>query len=130
MFVSQSFKHPWFNFRNDLEDRLQPLDGSQLLALDLMIFAEASWLNSSEDIMTAVKNGTLNTEIEHIELEFLAPVRQIARVVSWRLPDVKKRVVAIRGSSSANDWLFNLDAWLYMSNWVWKESATFWSTKI
>lgn len=92
-------------------DRLQPLDGSQLLALDLMIFAEASWLNSSEDIMTAVKNGTLNTEIEHIELEFLAPVRQIARVVSWRLPDVKKRVVAIRGSSSANDWLFNLDVW-------------------
>jgi len=94
-----------------LEDRLQPLDGSQLLALDLMIFAYSSWLNSSEDIMADVKNMSLNTEIENIELEFVAPVRQMARVVSWRLPDVKKRVVAIRGSSSANDWLFNLDTW-------------------
>jgi hypothetical protein len=94
-----------------LEDRLQPLDGSQLLALDLMIFAYSSWLNSSEDIMADVKNMSLNTEIENIELEFVAPVRQMARVVSWRLPDVKKRVVAIRGSSSANDWLLNLDTW-------------------
>lgn len=92
-------------------DRLQPLDGSQLLALDLMIFAYSSWLNSSEDIMADVKNMSLNTEIENIELEFVAPVRQMARVVSWRLPDVKKRVVAIRGSSSANDWLLNLDIW-------------------
>ena len=94
-----------------MEDRLQPLDGSQLLALDLMIFAYSSWLNSSEDIMADVKNMSLNTEIENIELEFVAPVRQMARVVSWRLPDVKKRVVGIRGSSSANDWLFNLDTW-------------------
>jgi len=92
-------------------ERLQPLDGTQLLALDLIVFAEASWFNSSEDIMTEVTNMSRNTDLGKVELEFLASVRQIGRVVSFRLPDIKKRVIVIRGSSLLADWLFNLDIW-------------------
>ncbi len=94
-----------------IQDRLQPLDGTQLLAIDLIVFSEASWLNSSEDIMTEIKNMSLNTDLGKVELEFLAPVRQMGRVLSFRLPDIKKRVIVVRGSSGVADWLFNIDTW-------------------
>ena len=62
--------------------------------------------------MTEIKNMSLNTELGTVELESLDSVRKMGRVVSFRLPATNKRVVVIRGSSQANDWLFNLDAWL------------------
>ena len=61
--------------------------------------------------MTEIKNMSLNTDLGKVELEFLAPVRQMGRVLSFRLPDIKKRVIVVRGSSGVADWLFNIDTW-------------------
>lgn len=86
-------------------------NGKKLLALDLLIFAKAIYWTHQEDIMAELGNATYNTELYPVQLEELQDMQAVARIGVFKLPSINTRVIAVRGSAQAEDWLFNADVW-------------------
>lgn len=85
--------------------------GTDLQALDILTFAVAIYYDRPEDIEAVVGNATINTELWPAMLESVEDVREVARLGVFNLPQLKTRILAIRGSSQAADWLLNADVW-------------------
>lgn len=87
------------------------LEGKDLLALDMLAFATAIYWTKQEDIMAELGNATYNTELYPVELEELDDVQAVARIGVFKLPRINTRVIAVRGTAQAADWIFNADVW-------------------
>ena len=92
-------------------DSLKPTKGSQLTALDLLVFAQAVYFGPRKDIQEELDNATLNTELYPVTIDSIQDTGEVGRVGVFSMSNVKTRVIAIRGSSQAPDWTFNLDVW-------------------
>eukprot|EP00929_Paragymnodinium_shiwhaense_P024880 TRINITY_DN1518_c0_g1_i2.p1 TRINITY_DN1518_c0_g1~~TRINITY_DN1518_c0_g1_i2.p1 ORF type:complete len:626 (-),score=61.87 TRINITY_DN1518_c0_g1_i2:6-1883(-) len=85
--------------------------GQGLTVLDVLVFARAAYLPTEDHMMQEVTNATVHTEIGRVVVEYASPVTDVGRVAVFALKDANLRVLAVRGSSTAADWLFNLDFW-------------------
>ncbi|CAK9009123.1 unnamed protein product, partial [Durusdinium trenchii] len=92
-------------------DSPKPTKGSQLTALDLLAFAQAVYIGPRKDIQEELDNATLNTELYPVTIDSIQDTGEVGRVGVFSMSNVKTRVIAIRGSSQAPDWTFNLDVW-------------------
>lgn len=86
--------------------------GGWLTALDLIVFADAIYLTDPDEMEQQIRNATHFTTIAGNISVAADGADQVGRIGVFKLPDIHAAVIAIRGSTTPVDWLFNLEMWL------------------
>jgi len=82
---------------------------AQLSILDLVVFADAVYMNYNDEVESVVRNATVGTYLEGVEIEHLETVNTIGRWGLFRLNRSRVRILAIRGTTSREDAMGDAD---------------------
>jgi len=86
--------------------------GDWLTVLDFAVFADAIYLGDPNDMRLFIESATRGTNLEGELTMYVQDEASIGRIGVFELPSIRMAVIAIRGSQTADDWLYNFDVWM------------------